>query len=1068
MPQWNTQQQKAITTKHKNILVSASAGSGKTTVLIARLIDLVIRDRIPVSSILAMTFTEAAASEMKKRLAKELHALLQHAECEEEKNYIRRQLSELQNAHISTIHSFCLSIVQKYYYIIGLDGERIRHIMDNAAMTFYQQQAMETVMKKQYAFHDDAFLQLCIQFSARPENDEQLTSFIRSLAETAAAKAEPEAWLTQCKNRYRTYSQLNDLEEDILYVFYDYLKTQILLYEEKLQKIHQRLLHLYPQETKKQEQMFHKLTAISPCNDALRTRDYPLFRQNFIAVCHAIVPTPPDKDDTFYIKTRKYIQQLEDDLLALLFDEHTFLSDIRKLQPSIWKLIELCQDYRQTYSSIKKQQKVIDFNDMEHYALAILKAENGSIARKYQKLFAEIMVDEFQDSNDVQDTLVRLISRKNNVFRVGDIKQSIYGFRHARPRLMQGLIDHRTEHDEVIYLSNNYRSKKTIVDFSNTLFDHLMNLKGFEGSYRKEDHVETGTEDQLQKNVPVVFHSIDHNTINEYDHTIYSKHDFKAAFIADTILEIKEKEHRSWKDFAVLVRSNARKNDMKAAFDERNIPCFVDIKYGFYQSNAVQTVLSFLKFSLSPHDDISCLAVLLSPLAMMDTIQITDARLRMEKEESFYHYYKEHPFPGFVQLDELRTQVKEATLSEALYAIYEHNGFYASYTTMQEKTNLDLLLEKALRFEEEQTGSISSFLHMIENIKDAQSAEAIPIGSDENVVRVMSIHQSKGLQFPVVFLWSSTEQTAIECKDLCISDSDLGIAMKQVDLPNRYIRTTPFRIAVEHKKNKEELEEEMRILYVALTRAQQQMHIVDCIKSMEDYEEGCTTASVYERNGYTSWILQSFYEQHSPLLEIKRYLRRWPFRTAEKEISSPQPISVYQKPIHTISFSTASNTKEPRELPKLDLWEHTEMQHGTWIHELIAQVPFPYSEADIIRYAQQKQYPVTKQDIESLRMLAHDALYETIMQLEHYHELPYMVQDKEEILHGFIDFIAISKDMVYILDFKTDRMEQPDQFINMYQQQLKTYTHAIQLLYPNHTIRSYIYSLHLHQMIPIH
>lgn len=1067
MPTWNTQQLKAITTKDKNILVSASAGSGKTTVLIARLIDLVINDRIPISSILAMTFTEAAASEMKKRLARELHKLLQTTSDEDERRYISRQLSDIQNAHISTIHSFCLSIVQEYYYTIGLDGERINHIMDTASMTLFQQQALNETIQKQYEKQDEAFLNLCIQYSARPENDSALYHMITSLASLASSKPNPEEWLTSCANMYQTYTHLDELPEVMLATFYDYLHTQIIIYQETLTKLNDRLLHMYPDENKKRATILNKMAYLPPCIEALNQRSYPTFKQAFIAICHGIVPTSPDKEDTTYNKLRKQSQQVEDTLLELLFDEQQFLQDIQDLRPSIHKLVELCMDYRQAYAKRKEEEQMIDFDDMEHFALNILQANDHAVAKKYQELFTEIMVDEFQDSNDVQNTLVNFISKQHNVFRVGDIKQSIYGFRHAKPKLMKDLIDHKHDEDEVIYLSNNYRSKKMIVDFNNLLFEHLMNIDGFDSTYRKEDNVETGVDEQLQDNCPIIFHAIDHNAINEQENTILSKNDFKASYIANKIIEIKDTEHRKWKDFVVLVRGNARKDDMKAAFDELHIPYYIDVKYGFYQSNAVQLVLSFLKFCLYPHDDINFLAIALSPLVKLTTQDIVHAKLQKDTKQSFYAYYKEHPTTTFDELLELKANVCHLSLSEVFHGIYQHQDYYATYTTMQEKTNLDLLFEKAVAFEETNIGTIAAFINQIEHIKDAQTAEAIPIGSEEDVVRVMSIHQSKGLQFPVVFLWSSSSQMAIEQKDLCICDSDLGIAMKQVELPNRYVRTTPFRIAMEHKRNKEELEEEMRILYVATTRAQQQMHIVDCIKNMEDFMSFCTMPAIYARNGYTSWILQSLYERNQSLFEIQRIMTMWQTQPQSTIEASHKEIKHYQQDVQPVAFVSASGAKQASELPSLSLQKNTAMNHGTLMHQCIENIPYPYSQESIISYMQQQDIVINSYDIQSLQNLAQDTLYQHTQTLQHYHELPYMVQDEQTILHGYLDYVAFDEHDLYIIDFKTDHLPDDNSFLQLYEGQLKTYEKAMHMLYPTHTIHTYIYSFALHHMISV-
>ena len=249
MPKWNTQQLKAIETKHKNILVSASAGSGKTTVLIARLMDLVMKDHVSIDAICAMTFTEAAANEMKKRLAAELQKAYQAASDEEDKAFISKQLTSIQTAHISTIHSFCLSIIQTYYYMIGLRVERISNVMDNGAMTQFQQQAMEEAFQIQYHKKDSLFTTLTQVFSSRCENDDALRSMIMTLATLASSKSDSEQWLSSLSSSYQNINHIEDLDEDIKDNFFEYLYVESKRYEEQLQKLKALYEVKYPSET---------------------------------------------------------------------------------------------------------------------------------------------------------------------------------------------------------------------------------------------------------------------------------------------------------------------------------------------------------------------------------------------------------------------------------------------------------------------------------------------------------------------------------------------------------------------------------------------------------------------------------------------------------------------------------------------------------------------------------------------------------------------------------------------------------------------------------------------------
>lgn len=1068
MPKWNAQQKKAIETKQKNILVSASAGSGKTTVLIARLMDLVMKDHISIDEICAMTFTEAAANEMKKRLASELQKAYAAAQSMEEKAFITKQLTNLQTAHISTIHSFCLSIIQKYYYIIGLSKKRIANIMDNAAMTHYQDAAMSQAFQRQYEQQDPIFLELCMMFSSRPENDDMLQKTIAKLATTASSKADSDAWLNRLCDTYSSCKQINDLPKELLDYFYDYLTIQSLRYQELLNSLLERYRLRYYEEEKKHALLQAKCDLLPTLFEALKNRNYMDYRQLFINICHGIVPTSPDKEDKEYTRLRKESQELEDSLLAILYREDTLIRDMTKLAPYVQKLVCMCQDYRQSYAALKAKHEMIDFDDMEHFALAILQANQGSIAKLYREQFVEIMVDEFQDSNDVQNSLVQLICRENNVFRVGDIKQSIYSFRHAKPDLMKSLIEQKGENDEVIYLSNNYRSKKMIVDFNNELFKILMNMDRFSCSYRKEDDVDTGVPAQEENNVPICFHAIFHDEIKEVQQLIVAKNTLKANYIANQIIHIKDKEKRQWKDFVVLVRSNARKDNLKATFDELNIPYFIDIKYGFYQSSSVQVILSTLKALCNPHDDISFVACMMSPLWNYSAQAMAEIKLKKDKQESYYRYMSKHTPDELADFEALRQKRYTYKLHEIINQLFLFHDYYAKHTSIQEKTNLDLLFEKAIQFEAKEAGSLESFLAQIDQIQDAQTAEAIPVGSEADVVRVMSIHQSKGLQFPVVFLWSSDKQTPIEFKDFCILDAELGIGMKAMELPKRYVRTTLPRIAMEHKKDKEELEEEMRILYVATTRAQQQMHIVDCILSLEPYRHPLTTSDIYKRKGYTAWILQAFLSMQSPLFTLKEVHHLWENQVQTKQATTYKKLPIYTKEVSSWRLSTASeqniNTTEPFQWKQ----KNDGTIYGSAMHKLVelsqgkSLTPKEYT-----ALAETINFTLHDSDIKKLNALQSNPIYQNALQVWHSYEMPFNVAIHDEILHGYMDFVSIGEQDIILIDFKTDATLDAQELTKHYREQLHTYQRALQALYPRHQIHAYLYSFALNQMLPI-
>ena len=1078
MPKFNANQRRAIELKHKNIMVSASAGSGKTTVLIERLMRRVVLDRVPIDAILAMTFTEAAANEMKKRLATSLQQALADSQTEEEKTYISKQLTEIQNAHISTIHSFCLSIIKDYYYMIGLDPQRISNILDGSTMVMYQKQALDFAFEQQYQKQDPIFVDLCMMFSARNESDEALQQLITSLATLSNSQPDSNQWLDSLSTPYKPVSSIKELPPMIKDQFFDYLNIQLLRYVECLNRLDQIFFERYPDQEKKHAIVKSKLDACIPLKDYVAQQNYNDFRFGIQSAAHAIVPTSPEKTDEEYKALRAQSQDIENQLLSVLFTEHQFLSDLKDLEPYVEKVVEMVKDYRQAYAAIKEEECVIDFDDMEHFALAILQCQNHTIANRYRDQFQEIMVDEFQDSNDIQNELVKLICRKDNVFRVGDIKQSIYKFRHAKPQLMRGIIDHAGEYDDVIYLYNNYRSKKMVVDFNNLLFEHLMNLDGFDCHFDEFDNAEIGIPAQEEDNCPICFHALFNQEINE--DTIYSKNEIKARYITDQIISIRKNENRKWKDFVVLTRDNAKKEHMKKIFDEFHVPYFIDVKSGFYQSPAVQTVISTMKACLYPNDDIAFVATMTSALFQCSFKEFTDIKIAKRQEAqtqslsqeekvyeaSYYQYFRNHPTPAFEQFEALRQACISQTVTKTLNQIFNQNQYYTLRTSIQDKTNLDLLFEKAVAFEQQSSTGIHAFLNKVDQIKDTQTAEAIPIGSEADVVRVMSIHQSKGLQFPVVFLWSNDKMSDIEFSDFCIADSELGIAFKHLHLPERYVRPTITRLAMEHKINRENLEEEMRILYVATTRAQQQMHIVDCIKSIEPYFAPLTSATVYNKTGYTSWILQYFLTHPTSLFTKKEVHRMWETEPVYVETSFTEPIQAYAYDAKEYQFITASNASKKQE--ELTLTKRVGAQYGKKMHKMVELLNNQdWSDQTIQSYAQKIDFAITKREIHRLQQLHEHPFFQHALQGNCYYELPFAVEKKQEILHGFMDFVSIQEMDIDIVDFKTDALQEVDEFKERYQEQLHLYQEALQILYPKKHIHTYIYSFHLQDFIPM-
>lgn len=1057
MPQWNKMQEKAIYTQDKNVLISASAGSGKTTVLVARLLHLVQNKKVEIDRILAMTFTEAAANEMKKRMAKELTNAYNHSADEEEKQYLNKQLANLSNSYISTIHGFCLNIIQNYYYIIKLKKERVNSIMDDAKSADILQRSMDFTFT--HFMNDDTFLELRIIFSGQGNSDLALKESILSLFYLSNAKSDPISFLRNCK-------QTNDIESFVQYPtiikqhFFDFLDVQC-------ESIHQACsLYLHIAKEENEEKALKivepKLLGLNSAMDAIKKQDYSSFRSAFLMASKQVLPNIKAQEETKNLK--KQCEDLEAKLHTILFEEKDFLSFTNKNRVFVNKFSEVCEYFLQTYNEIKVEDECIDFFDMEHFALKILQAENGLIASLYREQFYEIMVDEFQDSNDVQDQLVKLICKDNNVFRVGDIKQSIYGFRHASPEIMRSLINNQNELDEIIYLNSNYRSKKSIVEFNNTLFTTLMNINGLQSSFLENDNTNCGLDSQEENNTPIHFHMLDDKAINlTLPHALKSD-ELKSSYIAHQISKMLQQGY-SYRDFAVLIKTNAKSEPLRDAFEEANIPYFINMKHGFYDSSAIMNVLTFLKTLQNPNDDLSFVAFLLSPFIQKQEEEVAQAKLK-KNHQSFYDYFKNDS--DLTLFHKIKQTMNTQLLSNTLRQIFSVKDYYEQYTTIQEQANLDKLYEIVCNYENQSYLTLPQFLEIIEQAKNAQIGEAIPIGNDDDVVRIMSIHQSKGLQFPVVFLYSTNTINLMDTQGIVSFDDTIKIAMNHIQFPHRFVYPTIERIALNHKLTKAALEEEIRVLYVATTRAQNEMYIVDCGK--KEQRLPINKVELYKKKGFTSWILQSFVDKIVPHLYEETYIDSLWENVSQTKITKPMTsLRRYDIPYVEHTINSPSDNEVLSYRPRaFSFDDEYAMERGTNLHKMVEILPGKHWSVQLIKdYAQQRKIQLTSHDYDILVALGNNETFHSLAIGEVFHEFPFMVKVDNIITHGYMDFVSIQKDKVYMVDFKSDKNIDVNTLKQRYLGQIHAYHEALQVLYPSYEVQSYIYSFELNTFINV-
>lgn len=1031
-------QQQAIDLRNKNILVSASAGSGKTSVLVERLCKLVLADKISIDRILAMTFTEDAANEMKDRLKKRLQA-------ETQTDYIQSQLALLETASICTIDGFCLSIVKNYYYKIPISYTMSKSVASSAqtnkAFLDAYNEACNNLDTKD-------FVNLKLFFSSLGKTEDDILSNIRDLINVALSKPDSNEWIRSLMNTPCTKETYD--------WFFQYFIEQI-----------ESMIEICKNMKEADEQLFSlKEESLNECLKSLYKKDYISFKKQFEIYFNNTPGFKKTINKVSYEKEQGKFKKIEGDILNVLYDKEEYDQDLDNNIERINTFCTLSLLTMEIFAKKKADMEIIDFTDMEHFAYKLLKQPmiQEEVRNKYQM----ILVDEFQDTNELQENIIQCFARKNNVFRVGDIKQSIYGFRQARPEIMQGHMDKKDENSCLIILDENYRSNQSIVEFNNEFYDHIMNTTLLGQNFRQDDIAKVGTSRQKDTvQYPVRFLYTEYLSWMENQEESFNKIQAKSLhknnvydLIANDILT-KHEQGIPYSSICILTRTHSPQEELKKVLEAYEIPVLAEIDHGFYTNHAIQIVLSTLISLNDPSDDIALMASLCSPIGNVLCNDIAGCCINKEKNVSLYSLIKDKPFMQSWQ--QLR-QYKNEPISDLIRHIYGHNNFYFNYTTNQDKTNLDQFLEMASQFEAQ--NDLDLFLEQIINDSNQDAVgEAYPYGKEADVVKIKTMHHSKGLQFPIVYILSSHAAKDKYSNNPVLVDPVLGISLNALDPGLKFKRTSLSHLAFVTKKNHDDLKEEMRVFYVATTRAEKELVIVDCIDDINNYTSSLNTLSLLERSSYTGWLLHTYLNKPSSLFKLDKknqlYKRPLP-RKKDDDIETTQS---YQGSISSISGQTASAAKQSLEWPIIDLNKKISTTRGTLFHEIVANCVYPYQEKDCIDYAHKHNFILQAADIKQLLSLNTCQTYQEMMQNKHEFECSYIIRKNEKIIHGFIDLITWHPEHISILDFKTDTVQSETELIDKYHPQLDTYKKAIYTIEPNKKIKTYIYSFHLKKII---
>ena len=664
---WTREQNLAINEKDSNILVAAAAGSGKTAVLVERIINKVINEKIDIDKILVVTFTNAAASEMRERI---LDAIYKRLEDEPENAHLQRQINLLNKASISTIHAFCLDVIRNNFFEI--DTSANFRVGDTTEIELIKQEILEDLFEEKYEEEESEFLNL-IEMYTNYRSDDKLKEMVLDIYKFIQSTPFPEKWLKNAVEKFNYSTDVDFAKTDwgkiILKELFSQIKECIL----KLEKIHRETAKFWELDkfTVVLNQDIENLKSL--INNNLRWDEVFYLINDF-----TWKKWPVDKKVTIDLKNEA--KEIRDSVKkqftkivskVMIYSSKEANEDINKMYQTLQNLSNLVLEFTEKFKQAKREKNIIDFNDIEHMALDILvnkenTIEKTKVAKDYMQKFEEIDIDEYQDSNLVQEYILSSISRGNNIFMVGDVKQSIYRFRQARPELFiekynkYKLEERDIKTGEKIQLFKNFRSRKNILDITNNIFKNIMSQEIGEIDYTENEYLNYGASypERKEKSEIYVINLNEENAEDyEENEENYNEEDnaneriedvvLEAKFVAKKVKELLEsgievydkkqgQRKISYRDIAILLRSTSTTAPIyEKELSELELPVFSDSSSTYLESIEIETMMSLLKIIDNPMQDIPLVTVLRSTIGGFTDNDLIEIRLA-DKKCSFY------------------------------------------------------------------------------------------------------------------------------------------------------------------------------------------------------------------------------------------------------------------------------------------------------------------------------------------------------------------------------------------------------------------------------------------------
>lgn len=882
---WTDKQQQVIDSRDQNLLVSAAAGSGKTAVMVERIIQIISDENRPVDidRLLVVTFTNAAAAEMKERIMKSLE---NQVEKEPGNQYLLRQLARITKAQITTIHSFCLNLIREYISELDIDpGFRIG---EEGEISLLLQEALAEVLEEAYEKKDPSFM-VFLESYATGKNDKVIEEIVLQAYHFVRSGRDPEQWLKNAKGYY-DLSEEEFMDSDWL----RYMKKEI---DQQLQAVKSRYEELnkwvdsplIPEKNrlvvKEEYELVKRLVAADSLEECAEIAS-AWVKKSFPGRAGKAHDKEKSKWFTEYRKKSvELLEKLVNDMIPKNMKQ--IFRELQESKEAMYGYIDLILAFMERTAKKKRERNLVDFSDLEQMAYQLLCKsydEEGNpiptaVAMEKKEFYQEIYVDEYQDTNEVQEEIIKLVSGesigKHNLFMVGDLKQSIYGFRQAKPELFVNRYHrYQTEPGEhkLIELQNNFRSRKEVLDITNYVFYRLMkaDIGGIDYTERTALFPSMDFYEGPEMDASVEMHVLDGADIKDSSLTDVEA---EAMMIGQRIQQMVNGEQpqmvtkieedgtktvrkAEYKDIVILLRTVSGWGDVfQKKLDEMGIPSFCESRTGSFTSIEIQTILSILKVLDNARQDIPFAAFLRCPyigmtgeeMVWMTTETATEKKLCLVEammryiEEGSNEQIRRKAQKAADFLAEFREKKTYVDLSDFIWEILQKTQYYHYAGAMpageQRQANLRMLIQKAAVFEGGTYKGLFQFVQYMEQLKEYQIdyGEANIQGEHENLVRIMSIHKSKGLEYPIVIIGGMAKQfNMMDTQKSILMHSDYYLGIDAIALESREKKKTFQKKTIAAKLQDEIIGEELRILYVAMTRAKDKLLMTGVEKKMEE------------------------------------------------------------------------------------------------------------------------------------------------------------------------------------------------------------------------------------------